>query len=281
MYEPIHAPILSQTLGPIPQASFGITYTNRPINSSEKTDPLHIHSYIEIFFNLSTEVSFLVNNRIYSVPAGSVVISKKNDVHVCFFNKPDVYEYFVLWIDTDTSSPLLSFLGSIGNSPLLELDNRAKNELSSEMFFLFNETADSMNAVERAAALLRILRLLKSAEAPRNTDMAVYPTELKKILDDIKQNYASLKNVNDLAERHFVSPATLNRRFRKYLGLSPREYIEAKKLSASAELLSSGVSVTEACMKCGFSDCSYFIALFKKKFGKTPLKYKNEALKNK
>ena len=37
MYEPIHAPILSQTLGPIPQASFGITYTNRPINSSEKT----------------------------------------------------------------------------------------------------------------------------------------------------------------------------------------------------------------------------------------------------
>ena len=52
--------------------------------------------------------------------------------------------------------------------------------------------------------------------------------------------------------------------------------IEAKKLSASAEMLSRGTSVTEACMKCGFSDCSYFISLFKKKFGQTPLQYKNQ-----
>ncbi|MBP3591363.1 MAG: AraC family transcriptional regulator [Clostridia bacterium] len=40
------------------------------------------------------------------------------------------------------------------------------------------------------------------------------------------------------------------------------------------ELLKKDASVTEACTAAGFSDCSHFIVLFKKKFGETPLKYK-------
>ena len=54
--------------------------------------------------------------------------------------------------------------------------------------------------------------------------------------------------------------------------------IEAKKLSLAEKLLRADLSVTEVCFRAGFSDCSRFILCFKKKFGKTPLKYKQELL---
>ena len=85
-----------------------------------------------------------------------------------------------------------------------------------------------------------------------------------------------VRSVNDILTSHFVSSATLTRWFRKYLHSSPREYLESVKLANAAVLLSNGHSVTDACMRSGFSDCSHFIVLFKKKFGETPLKYKKK-----
>ena len=46
--------------------------------------------------------------------------------------------------------------------------------------------------------------------------------------------------------------------------------------SHAAKLLTEGRSVTEVCNSTGFSDCSRFIAVFKAKFGKTPLQYQKQ-----
>ena len=49
-----------------------------------------------------------------------------------------------------------------------------------------------------------------------------------------------------------------------------------QKLSHAVKLLMNGHTVTEACMRAGFSDCSHFTVLFKKAFGMTPLQYKRK-----
>ena len=100
------------------------------------------------------------------------------------------------------------------------------------------------------------------------------PTELRMILTDINENFARIHSVSELSQIYFISPATLNRWFRKHLQISPREYIESKKLAYACKLLRESASVTDACLQAGFSDCSHFIALFKRKFGETPLQYK-------
>jgi AraC-like DNA-binding protein len=56
--------------------------------------------------------------------------------------------------------------------------------------------------------------------------------------------------------------------------LSPRTFLEAKKLAYAKTLLMGGYSVSEAGERSGFSDCSYFIATFRRKFGQTPLQYR-------
>ena len=57
--------------------------------------------------------------------------------------------------------------------------------------------------------------------------------------------------------------------------LSPKEFLEAKKLSYAKALLESGKSVTDVYTQVGFGDCSHFIAVFKKRFGETPFRYKS------
>ena len=58
------------------------------------------------------------------------------------------------------------------------------------------------------------------------------------------------------------------------------ELINNFMMALAEKLLRIDISVTDACYRAGFSDCSRFILCFKKKFGKTPLKYKQELLKS-
>ena len=75
-----------------------------------------------------------------------------------------------------------------------------------------------------------------------------------------------------------ISITTLERYFKKYLSMTPKRYLEDRKLSQACMLLRQNYSVTDACYESGFDDYSHFIAIFKKNFGITPLKYKKNIL---
>jgi AraC-like DNA-binding protein len=120
-----------------------------------------------------------------------------------------------------------------------------------------------------------VLQILSIFEAKNfaNHERLVIPKALEEILDDIQKNFATIHNINSILSSHYVSSTTLNRWFRQYIHSSPREYLESVRLSNALNMLLDGATVTEACLNCGFSDCSHFIILFKKKFGLTPKKY--------
>ena len=92
----------------------------------------------------------------------------------------------------------------------------------------------------------------------------------------MNNHFSEIQHIKDVYDRIYISPATLNRWFRKYIHLSPREFLESKKLAYAKQLLNQGYTVTEASIHSGFADSSYFIAVFKKKFGVTPRAYKQE-----
>ena len=107
---------------------------------------------------------------------------------------------------------------------------------------------------------------------------ATLPLQLSEIIRYIKQSFLEIRSVSDITQRFFISASTLNRWFRTYLHTSPREYIEMQRLAYAMELLRGGAAVTAAATNAGFSDCSHFIVLFKKKVGQTPLEYKKLCL---
>ncbi|MBE6588936.1 MAG: helix-turn-helix transcriptional regulator [Ruminococcaceae bacterium] len=70
-----------------------------------------------------------------------------------------------------------------------------------------------------------------------------------------------------------MSEANFRRLFREYTGKSPIEYRnELRLVNAQSKLRSGEYNVSEAATLCGFSNLSFFIRLYKKKFGYTPKK---------
>ena len=270
MYEPKYLPRLNEPLASFSNIRFEISRCNKYCSAADpNADPLHVHKSLEIFFNVSADVSFLVNNNLYPVSKMSAVISRPDDIHMCIFNKAAVQEYICLWIDADFDSPAFSFLKKDGFYPLFSFEKDVMGRFES----LAELCQNGGTELEKAICLFRILHLFEKKQTPL-PEKPIVPEAFQKILDDIHRNFATVRGVNDIVASHFISSATLTRSFRKYLHTTPREYLESVRLSNAAKQLSDGAMVTEAGMNSGFSDCSHFIVLFKKKFGTTPFKYK-------
>jgi AraC-like DNA-binding protein len=59
-----------------------------------------------------------------------------------------------------------------------------------------------------------------------------------------------------------LTSTTLTRAFRRYGGASPHEHVLRWRLAVAAELIDSGVGVSETCYRAGFENLSHFAAPF-------------------
>ena len=97
--------------------------------------------------------------------------------------------------------------------------------------------------------------------------------DVRKFIDN---NYDENLNLDLLSRFRFVSKFHLLRLFKKYYGLTPRQYLIDKRIEKSKEQLKNGMSVTETCFAVGFKSLGSFSTLFKTKTGKSPSEFQNE-----
>lgn len=94
----------------------------------------------------------------------------------------------------------------------------------------------------------------------------------------IENNYDVNLNLEVLSHIQFVSKYHLLRLFKKYYGLTPRQYLIDKRIEKSKEHLINGMSVTETCFAVGFQSLGSFSTLYKTKTGKSPREFQKEQL---
>lgn len=75
----------------------------------------------------------------------------------------------------------------------------------------------------------------------------------------------------------FASKFHLLRLFKKYYGMTPKQYMTEKRIEKSVQNLKSGMTVTETCFSVGFDCPSSFSTLFKAKIGLTPSEFQKRA----
>ena len=102
------------------------------------------------------------------------------------------------------------------------------------------------------------------------------PPKFKKLrpaLVEIEDRWSESPKISYYAEICDMSEANFRRLFREYLGLSPIDYRNNIRLNHAQSKLQSGeYNVSEAAFESGFSNLSFFIRLYKKKYGHTPKK---------
>lgn len=89
--------------------------------------------------------------------------------------------------------------------------------------------------------------------------------------------YHNNVTLSDLANHFNRSKSHISHLFKSKNGLTIRAYCNNLKLEDARNLLlNTDIPITEIAFDVGFNDTSYFIYLFKKKFGISPLKYRKE-----
>ncbi|MBQ8345072.1 MAG: helix-turn-helix transcriptional regulator [Clostridia bacterium] len=102
------------------------------------------------------------------------------------------------------------------------------------------------------------------------------PKKYKKLqpaLSEMTEYSYQNQTVSYYAELCNISEVSFRRLFREYTGMSPIEYRNDIRLTNARNKLQSGeYNVSEVAELCGFSNLSFFIRLYKKRYGYTPKK---------
>lgn len=230
---------------------------------------LHSHRELEIYINLSGDVSFLVENELLPVERGDAIISRPHETHHCVYRSDAEHNLFWLLIDTDQNKEIFAPLLSQLPSHFISLSPNGKETLVDLCYKLMEQ---GISDLERYRLLFQLLALLSAT--PDNIPKSATPPDLSAALDHIDKYITQPMKISDLAAALYLSESTLQRRFRQYLQITPLDYVQKKKMILAERLLAQGSSVLDAGLAVGFSDNSYFIQLFRRFYGMTPLEYK-------
>lgn len=237
-------------------------------------DEQHIHDFYELYINLSGDVSFLVENNLYPIRRGDIVLIAPNELHRCIYYNDCVHEHFCIWMkEIPFASNTLK--NEFDSNKLVILSEKNKQRLIELCFALYQSYNESealkFRAISSFSGILDLICNHRKNIVPTQEQL---PESFSKIVNYILLNFMNPScNVTTLCQEFYISKSTLCRKFQQYFQMTPSDYIEFKRFSEAKKLLSAGYSVQDTCSASGFSDCSYFIMRFRKKFGVTPYKY--------
>lgn len=243
-----------------------------PLNHNES----HIHKECEIYLNLSGDVSFEVENRIYPISRGSAIITRPYEYHHCIYRSNRRHEHYWITFSVEKSEDFLKmFFGrEKGRDNLIQLTPTQLEALLAVLERLLDNKIDPLQLRIDCLQLFAILYAGRR-EKPAGC-LEDLPRDVADALRFMDGHLAEDVDIEMIASSGNVSVNTLERHFKAALGVSPSVMLRKKRLIASMEHLRSGESVTEAALRSGFPDYSNYIQLFRKQFGLTPLQYKKK-----
>ena len=101
-----------------------------------------------------------------------------------------------------------------------------------------------------------------------------------KIVSFLQENFTENFSVDELCKRFFLSEKTLYKIVKESTGVTVNGYVTGLRMQKARELLeSTDVSVTEVASETGYYDYNYFIRVFRKSFGISPLQYRKRYLR--
>lgn len=117
--------------------------------------------------------------------------------------------------------------------------------------------------------------LEKQAKALSNVEAVKEP------VDYIRLNFQQQITIEELAEVAYLSVSALERRFKKYLAKTPKQFINEVRLENARKLLiESNKPISQVGDETGFSDHSYFSKQFRLFFGELPSDFRQNYHEN-
>lgn len=248
---------------------------------------LHHHDFYEIYFFLSGNVQYNIEDRSYLMTPGDVLLISPMELHQPVFGQTHLdYERYVLWINKQyldgLSSPGQDFTRCFdttlpGHSNLLRPAGVSRQYLTFLMEQIRSEQ-DSRKPYSEVAALTYLVQLMitlnRMAIQNKGEGQIKAPESvIYNILTYVNEHYQEDLSLDDLANRFFLSKYHLSREFQRLVGTSVHRYIVQKRLAMAKQMLSDGQPSAQVYQRCGFGDYSSFYRAFKTEYQISPKEF--------
>jgi transcriptional regulator GlxA family with amidase domain len=133
-------------------------------------------------------------------------------------------------------------------------------------------------AVAGRAALLRLLVALTGA--PTAAEPRANSPAVARAAELMRQTVASPVPVPQLARQVGLSTTHFHRQFKAEIGVAPGSFYLWQRLAHARRLLrTSGSSIVEVALACGFTSSQYFATCFQRHCGQTPSDFRAAQLR--
>lgn len=190
--------------------------------------------------------------------------------------------FLVFSFDGIHHKKLLSDLNINPDTPGVPIDIYKFEELTdiyNELLSLYPEDApvDPPQMLSQITAKQYFYRALHCLE---NENVMHLDTSRRKLLvsaeEYMRNHFSEELNIEKVAKYLSIDRRYLYKLFKKYSGISPKQYLNNIKISRATELLSnSELSITEIAEMVGYKDSLQFSTFFKKQTGLSPKKYRD------
>lgn len=258
-------------------------YRDLPANS--RAADVHIHDAVEFIYMIKGSVRITVDDREDRLSEGDLVMLRSRGVHSMRTEESPINSYYTLKIRPKLIRNLspknlagrIALRFSVFNENLKYIWRKEELE-GSEMLRGYRELMEKCdrdgeyNDISMLSSVLTVVfGVLSDGEAvfdEINSDA----NQIYESITYINENYAEDITAEQAAEKVNMSYSYFAKSFKAATGKTFTEYLNITRINEAEQMLiNTDLSVSEIATRCGYNNISYFISLYKKHKGITPL----------
>lgn len=229
---------------------------------------MHAHDYYELYYLEAGSREYFVEDTIFSVEAGDFVLIAPGKLH----RTGGEYGQRVLICFRD-SFLTRTFTPAAVRRLLVCFENLKITPPPSRRDAFLAMLGRIEHAADEEEFALQLGVLLQELCACGKTEVSSDPVSA--MVAYINANFASIRNISQIADQFYISKFHLCRVFKAAMKMTVIEYLNQVRIrNACRYLRASDKDMGDIALLCGFRDAAYFSNVFRKIAGTTPSAYR-------
>ncbi len=242
----------------------------------------HFHENYEILLSLTNSGSIFLENNVYNIKRGTLILIKNTSLHRTMVDKKILYKRYIVHFPQSTLSEISSEKTDLlskfcGDDICIQL---TEDQLSS-IILIINKImnkdlekfgSDILKDIAFIELLIKISNYFDYNTNKNSTNNFKF-NKIHPIIKYIEKNIEGDLSLDTISNNFYISKYHLCRIFKESTGFTLREYIISTRVLKSCAFLRKGCNVQTAGELSGFNNNSHFIRTFSNLKGISPGQY--------
>lgn len=248
----------------------------------------HYHDYYEIYYLLSGQRYYYIENNRYLVEKGDILFINKYDIHQSVDTGKPNHERIVLYFSDEFLSQYhhnqmhLLLSPFHGANKQVTFNLQEQNDIEHLLFQMIQIKAEPENPTKEIWFEALVVQLLmhaarKISESPRKETRTMH-AKMAHIIEYCNEHFHEPLHLEGISSRFYISPYYFSRLFKQTTGFTFTEYINTLRIREAQRLLrETPFKMIEISEKVGYVNVSHFNRKFKQVTRMSPMEYRKRA----